>query len=369
MQPISFFCILLLLCFSNCTDQAESFKDWYKKQGFEKSNVVNVPVVNSLVVESEPLLIDTIYRSMQGPYNITKLRINEDDEQLVWITGYSSKIIEIDTKEVLSDEFMCHNNLDITNKNEYPWKVKTLGTSTRLFTLTAGQTKVNFPEGFGIPIPNNYELDMMSQVLNHNQKNVDLNARHSVQIDYKKESELKKSLTPLYQQTVFITKRNFGDIVYCVPGTETGDGEDTSTVNCEIDMEGEEYNPYIGKNGETYTGHWTIPIGEEVLKTDVTRMLDLKFDTEIHYIGVHVHPFAKSLELIDKTTNTSVWKANVTNQENTVGVKYIESYSSVEGMPVFKDHIYELISTYFCDDDSGVHTAMATMLLYLEDKE
>jgi len=36
---------------------------------------------------------------------------------------------------------------------------------------------------------------------------------------------------------------------------------------------------------------------------------------------------------------------------------------------VYKKHKYELISTYECTDTSDIHTAMATMFLYLHDKK
>jgi hypothetical protein len=139
--------------------------------------------------------------------------------------------------------------------------------------------------------------------------------------------------------------------------------------NCSIEYSEDEYNPYSDKYGRTYTGHWKIPLEEEILKTNVTNMLNLKFNTTIHYIGTHLHPFAKSLELWDITTDSLLYRANVVNHQNSIGINHIDYYSSVTGIPVFKSHQYELVSTYHCTDSVEEHSAMATMFLYLQDRE
>ena len=41
-------------------------------------------------------------------------------------------------------------------------------------------------------------------------------------------------------------------------------------------------------------------------RTLVTELMSLPYDTTVHYIAVHLHPFAESLELIDLTTGKNV---------------------------------------------------------------
>jgi hypothetical protein len=96
-------------------------------------------------------------------------------------------------------------------------------------------------------------------------------------------------------------------------------------------------------------------------------MLGLPYDTTVHYIAAHVHPFAESIELRDLTSDETIFKAKAT-QTSGVGLASVEHFSSVEGVPLYKDHEYELISVY--DNTSSVdQDAMATMLLYLKAKD
>jgi len=48
--------------------------------------------------------------------------------------------------------------------------------------------------------------------------------------------------------------------------------------------------------GQKFTGHWIVPPGRDVSRNNVTRYLTLPRDTTVHYIAVHLHPFAESLE-------------------------------------------------------------------------
>src|SRR5689334_14121004 len=62
---------------------------------------------------SEPYTIDRIYKSMAGPESTQLVRLwAADPSELLWITGYHVKVVGADGKAPVSQEFMCHNNLD-----------------------------------------------------------------------------------------------------------------------------------------------------------------------------------------------------------------------------------------------------------------
>jgi hypothetical protein len=117
-----------------------------------------------------------------------------------------------------------------------------------------------------------------------------------------------------------------------------------------------------------FAGHWQVKPGREVNHTNVTRILALPFDTTVHYINVHLHPFAESLELRDLTARKSLWVSKARNHANKIGLTEVDSYSSAEGFPLYKNHEYELISTY--NNTSGrMQDAMASMFMYAIDKQ
>lgn len=360
-----------------------SFREWYADHPKEKVAVAGGKERSNTYVSSL-MKIDMIYRSMEGPMCNNVFSLTESllpavtnlftDPELLWLTGYSAEVKD-DKGNVVSDEFMCHNNLNITGTHNMPWDLLTQGTDIRLFTLTEGQTDVTLPEGFAIPVLSNQELSIISQVLNHNIDKPGLEVQHSITLRYHKDSEARKSFTPLYQQSIFITRQTAG------PAGEYGEapGERNITsltdslaskskvcCNNEI-LASASFNPFVDEFGREYTGHWVLPKGVETLRTNVTEMLNLAYDTKIHYISVHVHPFCQSLDLRDITESKTLYKAYTKNHKDKIGLEHIDAFSSQEGIPVFKDHEYELISVYNNPTDHP-HTAMATMFLYMEEK-
>ncbi len=363
---------LLLILFA-CQNPKTEFSEWYA--GKQSTSGESVNKIHYLNYYSQELFIDTIYRSMQGPYEIKKVSINEKGEDIVWITSYASKLVNSRTKAYVEDRFMCHNNFNYKDTSSIPWKLKTSGGNSRIFTLSEGQTKIELPEGFGIPVPANQNFEMVSQVLNHLEKDIDLKLNHEVEIGYIKESERRNKITPLYQQSIFVTKQiagpkgRYGLPKLCISHHLDSNALDGDHPNhdCSTVFNSKKYNPYEDSEGRKYTGHWSIPYGKETLFTDVTPMLDLSENTKIHFIGVHLHPFATALELWDTTLDSLLYASKIVPQSK-FGFKEIGYYSSEEGIPVYTAHQYELRSTYNNVDSLDNQTAMAVMYLYLEDK-
>jgi hypothetical protein len=121
-------------------------------------------------------------------------------------------------------------------------------------------------------------------------------------------------------------------------------------------------------HGRKFTGHWIVKPGREENHTIVTDIMDLKFDTTLHYVAVHLHPFAESIELKDVTTGKTVYKAHTKQAQQGVGLAEVDYFSSPEGIPLYKDHEYEIISIYN-NTTSENQDSMAVMNLYLLDKE
>jgi cyclophilin family peptidyl-prolyl cis-trans isomerase len=88
----------------------------------------------------------------------------------------------------------------------------------------------------------------------------------------------------------------------------------------------------------------------------------------MHYATVHLHPFAVSLTLRDVTTDKTIWKATAKNPEQGVGLAHADSFESLKGVPLYRDHKYELISEY--NNTSGVNQdSMASIFFGLSDPE
>ncbi|MBT6029159.1 MAG: hypothetical protein HOH13_02550 [Crocinitomicaceae bacterium] len=318
--------------------------------------------VNRIALTSPKFLVDTLYPSMTGPAATHYFNLEHSfGAKINWLLGYSTYVISSEGN-ILSDDFLCHNNLDYNAAAYYHhWGLKGRAESLvpRLATLTQGQTAIQFPKGYGIPLKSTQVLSATTQVLNVTDKKINQEIYHKIELDYTSNKNLNPHLKPLFQQSVMVlvevdTNKLAEKIrqpdVDCLPVLTT-----INALN-------------VCRSGEVFTGHWVLPEGKDTIVRDVTNLLNLPFSTSLHYASVHVHPHCVSLELIDRSTGKSIFKSRINNDSKQSRMYHIEAFSSEEGIKLFQDHSYELV----CITDHQLkekRDMMAVMLLYLRDYE
>lgn len=335
------------------------------------------PVLHRTVLSSE-YEIDRKYRSMQGPYSLEEVYlldgtadaalVPEGEPELLWIVGYETRVVDTADGSEVSQEFMCHANLDFEPVEYMKAFRMRHGVSGRVFTLSQGQQEIQFPPGFGIPILSNQSLRLTTQVLNLNLEHPDLEVRHRVRIDFVRDRDVPRDrpMTPLYQKAVEGFKSLEDEGMHYGLDSSVADAA-VHGAGCAIGRSAIGGDADLDPLGRKFTAHWVVEPGREVTRTLVTKFLNLPFDTTAHYIAVHLHPFAESLELIDRTTGETIFRADVEPAPGRIGIERVEHLASAEGIPFFKDHEYELVSVY--DNTSGEEQdSMAVMYLYLHDR-
>lgn len=322
---------------------------------------------------SDSFQIDQKWGSMQGPTDVQRVALHETKEpEILWVTGYRASVIPADGKGTVSQDFMCHNNLDLvaTEHAKFlewgPGWGEHAAVRDRVFTISQGQFDLVLPDGFAIPLRSDEQLNLTTQVLNHNVEDPDVSVRHAIEITYSRDMELEEYPKPLLQHGIFVMASLDDTEAYF---NVLDPNEEQEGSSCAV---GEHANVNLGvfrdKFGRRFSGHWIVKPGREVRRTLVTEQLNLQYDTRIHFIGVHLHPFAESFELRDLTTGESLWTTKPLGPSDKIGLTEVDYYSSEDGIPIFMDHEYELVSVY--DNTSGVdQDAMATMFLYLYDPE
>lgn len=306
--------------------------------------------------------VDKIYRSMMGPQSMQRIQLKEEGAPagLAWLTGLKATMVGADGETPVPPEFMCHSNLDVDALEHEKVYGHALSTSGRLFTLSQGQLDVQLPPGFGIPVRTDQKIELTTQVLNLNHHGEPMQVRHHVEMSVVPDGA--KPMKPLFMAGVYGLALLKGE--HGVFGEAKPQHEGSACMMGKAASGGE----YVDQHGKEFTGHWVVKPGREVNRTRVTTMMALPFDTTIHHIAVHLHPFAESLALVDVTTGKTVYEAKTRQLNGKIGLDHVDSFSSVEGIPVFKDHEYELVSVY--DNTSGVEQdSMAVLLLYMLDKE
>ncbi|HVT44959.1 MAG TPA: peptidylprolyl isomerase [Thermoanaerobaculia bacterium] len=315
--------------------------------------------------------IDRKFKSMEGPQSSEPVYLVEGDTpELLWLIGVSTVMVGEDGVKRQRPELMCHVNLDLdvaAHREIFGW---TKSTNARIVTLSQGQLSARYPDGFGMPIMSHEPLLMTTQVLNHNIEKPNLKVRHKVTFEFVRDRDLKTPLRPLFNTGIFGMALVEGPDGIFGRSLEEPAGEEHGT-SCMIGtqapnaMGGSEYRDAMGR---IFTGHWVVKPGREVNHTNVTKFLGLPFDTTLHYAAVHLHPYAESLELRDLTTGETVFKSRAKGPRRGIGLTHVESFTSSEGIFLYKDHQYELISVYN-NTTKNEQDSMAVMYLSPLDME
>ncbi|MBF0694379.1 MAG: hypothetical protein IR153_04910 [Flavobacterium sp.] len=282
---------------------------------------------------SPTFVIDGIYKSMEGPKSSDYVRISANSD-LVYLTGFHVKAYDAKTMARVSNDYICHTNVDFNDVNYYSHfgLEDRIGKQyPRMTSLSHGLEDFIFPTGYGVPMRGSDLLYVTTQSLNHNHKNPNLHVKHKVSIEY-----TTKPLKPLLSRTAFIMLPYDKYDPYKSP-------IDPGTDFC-IPVETDNHS-YDDGTGGKLSGHWVIPPGKNIYRSDVGNQLQITDSLRLHAAAIHVHPFATSISLMDKTTKTSIFTSDIENHNDRVGLKKVGQFLSENGIWLFKDRQYELVLT------------------------
>lgn len=308
-------------------------------------------------MNSPTFLIDGVYKSMEGPKASGLVQLQTAPE-LVFLTGFEVSAFEAKSGKPLPNDYICHTNIDINDTRYYSnfGLEDRIGKQyPRLTSLSNGQEQFSFPNGFGVPMMGNDLLYVMTESLNHNWPEEKRLIKHRVRIAYEKQQHLQ----PLMGRTIFIqlpfdTSDPYKGPLskaegYCIP---------VETKN----------HTYVNARGESLSGHWVIPRGKKYYASGVNEQLQIKDSLKLHAAAVHVHPFATSLELFDKTSGHSIFKSHIVNYEDRIGLQKVDAYASEQGVWLYENHDYEL-RMFTNNTSTETQDMMGSMFLFFHDAE
>jgi hypothetical protein len=332
--------------------------------------------------------IDKIYHSMEGPSSVERIYLGDPNApaELLWVTGIRTEMVDADGTTPQLPELMCHVNIDLDPPKHQALFGFRRATASRLMTLSQGMLSAKVPAGFGFPLASNEPLLLFTQVLNLNiQHPQNIKVRHRVTIDFVRAHDVAMPIKPLFNvgaSGMVILDDNplaLSHSMMSMPSIAsitTEAGHDGATMNpnmsCLVGTRAPQATSgsadYTDPQGRKMTGHWIVPPGKQVNHSDITWFMNLQFDTRLRYAAVHLHPFAKSLEMRDMTTGKTVFLAKAENPATGVGLTHVDEFSSPEGVLLEHEHKYSLISTYDNPTNANVDS-MASIFLGLDDPE
>jgi hypothetical protein len=308
---------------------------------------------------SPTFYIDGIYKSMEGPKSSNYIQLSQDTT-LLWITGFHVRAINSKNKKQISNDFICHTNVDFNDVKYFSnfHLEKRIGKQyPRMTSLSHGLENFKFPKGYGVPMKGNDLLYVTTESLNHNIPDAKYLIKHEVTIDYSPKTVTYK---PLMSRTVYIMLPYDKSDPYKSP-------LDPGKDYC-IPVETKNHSYDDGK-GNKLSGHWVIPVGKHTYRSTINTQLQVETDSiRLHAAAVHVHPFATALTLWDKTDNKTIFKSNIFNHQGKIGLSKIDALSSETGIWMYQNHDYELVldvnNTTAIDQDM-----MGSMFLFFYDQE
>jgi hypothetical protein len=326
-------------------------------------------LVRRLVSYSETYHIDRIYGSMHGPRSEILVPLGDPtgEPELLWIKGVHVEVVD-EAGDPISQEFMCHVVASIGSLKEHNDFLGIDSVDGRFATLSQGIYQKSYPRSFARPVLSTDTLRFDSQVLNLNLQDPDARVRHRIVTLYIRDADLAapmKPITSTYAQAMVLVGGEKGKGFFGVRSPKT-------VVHGSSCAMGRKADSFLGVAtdgyGQSYAPHWIVEPGRVVYESLVTELMNLRHDTRIHSIDVHLHPFGEWIELRDLTTGETLFRSEARQVADGIGLESVQSYRSEEGIPVYRDHQYAIAASY--DNTSGVESdAMAVMYLGLFDPE
>ena len=355
-------------------EEISTIVDWVK-QGSKRGNPADAPKPvewqegwwmgePDLVVSfPEPFFVED---SVQDLYHNVTIKLTE--EQLPedkWITMTEFRpgsevvhhIIAYVTNSEVKDQSAVDEDADLEGDEEF------LRTRTMVGGLAPGTDPGYYPEGFGIPVVSGVRLTYLNQALNMRDDGSNRAVRYKNELYYLDDPRCDLNMTPLHLI--------YGQVQVAVGDTELYEGTlyPSSTQKHASCSPGEAATKEVFSDrvGQSFAYHWVLKPGREVRRTLATHQMQIDRDTTLHYIIAHMHPYGKSLALRDLTEDKELFRSELDTAHEGEVITKLTDFSSTEGIPLYRDHDYEVVSVY--DNTSGVdQDAMAILYMYAADR-
>jgi hypothetical protein len=323
---------------------------------------------------SDPYRLDKIYRSMEGPWSIQSgIHLAAGAKSgVLWVTGLETEVVDATAqKPISSGVFLSIPISPFAEHGRTPLQYnQQLGGKThldwRLFTLVPGRSSIELPPGFGVPIPSDAALDYVTMSLNLNERDQVVNVRMRTKVHTIAADQPGAPTKGLFRRALYVLQPH-GVSAKMGPGCMAKAGMHMGAGCAELSKAEHVRGSECGETRRWPDEPLDRPSRSPHLHDGDYATVESPFDTTIHYATMHVHPFARGMELRDLTTGTTIFRLNSQDWPDRVGVAYVEEFKSIEGIPIQRDHRYELSAEY--DNPLKVETdAMAIPLPLLSGK-
>lgn len=360
---------ILLACLAGTV--AYAFHDCIASRPAVTQRTATADGTRQIEMLSSTYLLDRVYKSMSGPRsNHARIRLSETAtaRDTLWLTGLRAEVVDARSHETLSPEFFCHSNLTFNPETTSPAQHNAAFNPARhmdwrIFTLVPGMMDVKLPPGFGIPIRGDTLVDHFTMSLNQNPGQPVRKVQMRSQIDF---TENGKGMKPLFRRALYVYQQHQEKPTPETTAASSHAGEHqgaTCGEACNRNQKGGTASTFAnlfktdGGNvhpgtsccvqnasrdgvmpqfGGENTVHWMVPPGIHRYRTEVTQQMNLPESTTAHYANGHLHPFGRSLDLVDMDTGKTVFHVTAEEYKDRLGVSKMTAISLPQGVSLEK---------------------------------
>jgi hypothetical protein len=362
------------------------------------SRTVTAEGNGQVVLLSAPYVLDKVYKSMLGPRsNQPRIRLSETAvaADTLWLTGLHAEVVDARTHQSLSPELFCHSNLTFNPETTSPARHNASFKPARhmdwrIFTLVPGMMAVDLPAGFGVPVRGDTLVDHFTMSLNQNPGQPARQVQMRSRVNFTQNGD---GMKPVFRRALYIYQQHQNTPVATAPpsphaqahqgetcGESCSNNQKSATAStfaalfkteagnihpgATCCVENASAEGVVAQFGAENTTHWMVPPGSHRYRSEVTLQMALPESTTAHYINGHLHPYGKSLDLIDMESGKTVFHITSEDYPDRLGVRKMSAISSPAGIPLVKGRRYELVADYTNPTQQPID-AMAILYVYL----
>ncbi len=280
------------------------------------------------------------------------VKASQTKRELYWFKGISLQVLDENDKVMPTAEFICHLNLDVEHgfrNRAFPQAQRT--GSTRLITLTQGQTDFFFPEGFAVPVASDEKWTFTFQAANRTTQE-HRRLKHRCFVAFIKDSDLARPVKSLHWYNPYIT------VVMDKTATPAGSPTHTGGPDCLGMSDGANApnattgSDFFDESGRRLSGHWEVPVGTHTYEAPIVQERDPGFAASkrrVHAVWTHMHPLCTRSSLVQcngKTRRTMFTATAKTRTNPGLEIEHIDSIITTKGIDLPAKRAYELEATY-----------------------
>jgi len=360
--------------------------------------------VRAFAIEVGPFDLHRRYRSMEGPYAsltlpfgqlLTTQRTLVPEEQvlfaegsmnsrpgptpshytgpreLYWVKGLRVDVVDEQGRLDSGGEFVCHTNVDVDpNFRNRTFSGGDRCLSSRIFTLTQGQTEITFPDGFGVPVTSEEAWTFLFQAANRT-TDEHRRVKHLCTLYLIQDRERVRPITALSWSVPYIS------VVVDGNSEEAEKSAHASAASCMPMAEGvlapnaPTNSVFADRHRRRLSGHFVVPPGKHHYTAPISPDLTPAFatkDRKIQLAWSHVHPLCTECSLVRCRDQKKLLTARA---QSTLApglqLKQIELFRSQPGIALAAGEQYELQATY--DNVTGEpQDSMVSMGMFFSDR-